>query len=185
MDLERIKQLAGITDDLLFHGGSHVLTNLEPKWMLHGESNNQEGVGIYFSPDIKVAQGYGEKISYIVNDHITIKPSRAPIDTMITADQAVKIFSYILERDENFWYMISDYVEVSEPEDIEQYHLETVWDMMKDQMARDWQLELAMASNVVDFVEAWHNFTSIDGLYEDDSKFYAIINPNIKATPIK
>lgn len=184
MDINRIKELAGVSGKIVFHGGDHVLATLDPKWMLHDESNNQEGVGIYFSPDISVAQRYGPKISYTDIAGLKIVSSRDDAGKHLTDEQVINMFKFILSNDEDFWYKISDYVEVAEPDDVEDHHLAVVWDMMKPQELRNWQSEICMATSNETFVAAWNKFTGIDGTYETDTQFYAIINPNVKVIPI-
>jgi hypothetical protein len=169
----------------VYHGDSHGTTSLNSKWMLHGESNNQEGVGIYFSPDIKVAKSYGPKVSSIDISGLNIAKSRDLVTDIISQDDAIMLLSYLHKHSEDFWYMLTDYgIEIAEPEEVEEGHLYALHNMMQTQEVRNWQIELTQASDVVTFVTAWNKYIDIDALYETDSKFYAVINTSITATPV-
>lgn len=175
----RLNQLTE-SNSVLYHGDDYGTTALNPKWMMHGMSNNQEGVGIYFSPDIEVAKTYGSKISSISTAGLRIVNSRMSLQKAIPKQSAINLMKYLNEVNEEFWYKVSDYVEVTGPEDVQDYHFSILYDMMKQQEIRDWQIELAQGSSTEDLVEGWNKFIPLDGLYETDSQFYAIINTTIK-----
>ena len=179
----RLNQLTE-TNDILYHGDDYGTTALNPQWMMHGTSNNQEGVGIYFSPDIEVAKSYGSKISSISATGLRIANSRSPLRKAIPKKSAIQLMIYLNEVNDEFWYKVSDYVEVTGPEDINEYHFRQLYDMMQQQEIRDWQIEMAQASSTIDLVEGWNKFIPLDGLYESDSQFYAIINTKIPVTKV-
>lgn len=169
----------------LYHGDNVGTTVLQSKWMLHGESNNQEGVGIYFSPDIKAAESYGSKISSIDISGLKIKKSRDLVVDNISRNNGAKLIQHLSNNSEDFWYVYSDYgIEVAEPTDVRPHHAAQLFDKMKMSEIRNWQIELVQASDVNLFVTGWNKYIKIDGIYETDSKFYAIINTNIVATPV-
>ena len=172
------------SSNLLYHGDNVGTTRLRPEWMMHGKSINQEGVGIYFSPDIAVAESYGSKISSIPREGLRIVDSRAPVGKVIPANNAIKLFTYLNEVNEDFWYMISDYTEVSGPDEITNAHLRKLFMLTSVGEIRNWQIELAQASSTVDLVTGWNKYINIDGVYEKKSNFYAIINTSIVATPV-
>jgi hypothetical protein len=186
----RINQLTE-SNEVLYHGDDYGTTALTPQWMMHGErftnkrSNNQEGVGIYFTPEIEVAKTYGSKISQISTEGLKVVNSRMSVKNAVKKSDALKLLNYLNENNENFWYLITDYnIEITGPEDVEPYHLQMLFNAMKDQEIRNWQIELADASSVIDLVTGWNKFIPIDGLYESVSKFYSIINTNVKVTPV-
>jgi hypothetical protein len=169
----------------VYHGDNIGTTALEAKWMMHDTSNNQEGVGIYFTPDIKVATNYGHKVSAIDLSGLTIENSRSSVEDIINDENAIALITYLSQNNEDFWYIFSDYgIEVTEPEDVEEYHSEELYHHMRPQMVRDWQIELTQASDVITFVTGWNKFIPIDGLFERETMFYAIINTDITATPV-
>lgn len=178
----RIHQLT--ESKVLYHGDNFGTTQLTPKWMMHSESNNQEGIGIYFSPDINIAKSYGTKISKISADNLRIVNSRMPVSKAIKTKDAVNLLKYIFDNDEDFWYKISDYIEITGPEDVEDYHFQTFYSMMKDQEIRNWQSEIAMATDITVFVTGWNKYIPIDGLYEERTKHHSIINTNVKVYPV-
>jgi len=175
----RINQLTE-SNKILYHGDDYGTTALNPQWMMHRESNNQEGIGIYFSPDINIAKSYGNKISKIDADGLRIVNSRMPVENVINERDAINLLKYIFENDEDFWYKISDYIEVTGPEDVSDYHFQELFQMMEGQEIRNWQSEIAMATDITVFVTGWNKFIPIDGLYEQRTKHHSIINTNIK-----
>jgi hypothetical protein len=179
----RINQLTE-SNKVLYHGDDFGTTKLLPEWMMHSGSNNQEGVGIYFTPDIEVAKTYGNKISSISTENLRIVDSRASLGKAIRKPNAINLMKYLNEVNEDFWYKISDYIEVTGPEDVEDYHFNILYDMMKTQEIRNWQLEMSQASSTIDLVTGWNKYIPIDGLYERVSKFYSIINTNVDVKPV-
>jgi hypothetical protein len=173
-------------NDTLYHGDNFGTTSLDPKWMLHNDSNNQVGVGIYFSPDINVAKTYEPKISSISRQGLKIVESRQLAIDHIDLNQAAKFTKALNDANEDFWYVYSDYgIEVAEPEDVEDYHHVQLQEMMLREEIRNWQLEMAERSdNINVYVNAWNQLFDIDGLYETDSQFYSIINTNVQVTPV-
>jgi hypothetical protein len=173
------------SNNIVYHGDNIGTTDLQAKWMMHDTSNNQEGVGIYFTPDIKVATNYGPKVSAIDLRGLQIVDSRSSVDSVIDQNNAIALIAYLSNNNEDFWYIFSDYgMEVAEPEDVEEYHFRELYSKMAPQMVRDWQIELTQASDVITFVTGWNETIPIDGLLESESMFYAIINTDIVATPV-
>ena len=68
---------------ILYHGDNFGTKNLSIELMMHEQSNNKEGVGIYFSPDIDVAHTYGNKISSIKTRGLKIVNSRSPVSRVV------------------------------------------------------------------------------------------------------
>lgn len=183
----RLVNLFESEDLILYHGDDYGTTTLEPKWMLHDESNNQEGVGIYFTPIIDDARGYGPKISSLrMSPYLQerIVDSRSQTFEHISDEMGLKLLSLIHQNYEDFWYAVSDYAGVTEPEEVDEYSLQAMFDMMKSQEIRNFQSELATHSSVEVFVAAWNAVVPIVGLWEAQTKYYAIINTKLKATPV-
>jgi hypothetical protein len=177
------------TKNILYHGDNVGTTDLHAKWMMHGESNNQEGIGIYFTPSIKAAQTYGKKVSSIDITGLNIKDSRGLVADIIPARDAIMLLRYLHQQDktndDGMWYMMTDYgIQASEPTEVEDHHFSELHHAMKMSQIRNWQIELAQASDAVSFVTGWNKYIGIDGIYEVESKFYAIINTNITSTPV-
>lgn len=170
----------------LYHGDHFGTTQLDPNWMFHSDSNNQEGIGIYFSPDINVAKTYGPKISSISRQGLKIVESRSIAVDYINLAQAARFTEILNNANEDFWYVYSDYgIEVAEPEDVEDHHHMQLQEMMLREEIRNWQIEMAQLSDNIDvYVKAWNQIFDIDGLYENESQFYSIINTEVKVTPV-
>lgn len=169
----------------IYHGDDFGTTRLEPKWMLHNQSNNLEGVGIYFSPDIEVAKNYGDKICSIRTLGLKIVESRQPVGDVIHDDEAIEFYMKLSTNDESFWYMISDYTYISGPEDVDESACDETWQIMKAEQIRNWQIEMAQACDTIEnFVHIWNDTLPIDGLYETANQFYCIIETDVKVKPL-
>jgi hypothetical protein len=179
----RLLEIDGLT---LYHGDDFGTTRIEPKLMFHG-GNNQEGVGIYFSPDIKAAKGYGSKIIKLVltkAQRKRIVPARDSTADHISPKAGFNLLKYIHQNDDEFWYLISNYMEVTEPEDVNAFHLRQLFKMMAPSEIRNFQIEVCQGTNVELFVKAWNATVPINGLHEIGSDFYSIINPEFSVTPV-
>lgn len=173
----------------LYHGDAYgTVGNLLPTYMLHSNSNNQEGVGIYFNPDIEVAESYGPKISMITlteSQQKRVKLSRSPTYKTISVPAAVGMLSEINHNDPDFWYKLTDYsIDVGSQEEVESHHLQRLFNMMKPVEIRNFQSEICMATSVDVFVTAWNNHINIIGLYEPVTRHYSIINTAIPVYPV-
>lgn len=173
----------------LYHGDAFgTVGNLVPTYMLHSSSNNQEGVGIYFSPDITVAESYGSKISMIqlsASQRKRVKQSRSMTYKTVSSDAAVNMLTKINQNDPDFWYFLTDYsIEVNSQDEVESHHLRRLFNSMRLAELRNFQTELCMATSVNTFVDAWNTSINIIGLYEPQSNFYSIISTDIVAHPV-
>lgn len=174
----------------VYHGDNFGTTKIDPKWMLHADSNNQEGVGIYFGTLLETAQAYGKDIVKAEINHKKFIDSRASVSKLNKAS-TVKLLQELHKIDnEPLWYLLTDYnFEVYEPEDVEDYHLEKLYDKMKSTQIRWFQIELAEKFGTENFVKAWNKHLKIDGTFQVQDKstnniWYAIINTDIKLTKI-
>lgn len=174
---------------VLYHGDDYGTTTLDPKWMIHDESNNQEGVGIYFTPNIDDARGYGPKISSLTltpyqQQHLV--DSRSLTSDHINPEMGLKLLMTIHQNDEDFWYAVSDYSygAVTEPEDVDEHHLADMFHIMSTQEIRNFQSELATHSSGPVLIAAWNAIVPIIGMWEEKTQYYSIINTKLVATPV-
>lgn len=174
----------------VYHGDNFGTTKIEPKWMLHADSNNQEGVGLYFGTLLETAQAYGKDIVKAEINHKKFIDSRANVSKLNKAS-TVKLLQELHKIDnEPLWYLLTDYnFEVYEPEDVQDYHLEKLYDKMKSTQIRWFQIELAEKFGTENFVKAWNKYIKLDGTFQIQDKntnniWYAIINTDIKLTKI-
>jgi hypothetical protein len=82
---------------------------------------------------------------------------------------------------EAMFYWLSDWVYVTEPQDVEEYHLEELAENVLDEEVRNLQIVLADNFGVEHMVRAWNTHTDIHGTYNmnsDDEMWIAIINPD-------
>lgn len=179
--------------ELIYHGDNYATKKLIPKLMLQDSSNAQEGVGIYFSNLIKTAENYGKDIISIEVDTKKLVPSRGYTEDYITKTKIIKLLKEIkkgMDRNdpEEFYYFITDYVEVYEPEDVDDSHLAELARMLGNDQVRNFQITLAELAGVEDFVDVWNKIIKIDGTYDkvsSEETWYAIINPKYKVNKVK
>ena len=171
----------------LYHGDDHGTTDLIPHWMYHDDANAQEGVGIYFTPNLEAAKGYGSKISSITlsgTQRSRIAPSRARTSDYINQQQGTALITEIGKAHEDLWYLMTDYgIPITEPEEVEDYHYNDLFHAMAGNELRGFQIALASETSTTAFVAAWNKYVPILGLYEEESQFYSIINTGITAKP--
>ena len=169
---------------IIYHGDNFGTTKIDAKLMNNG--NNQEGIGIYFSNNIDTAKSYGKDIIKI-EGNLKLIPSR--VDMSIINDK--KIYNLLKDMHkadlEKFYYYISDYIEVYEPEDVNDKHIIEMIKYAKSEQVRNFQVDMAEKFGVEEFVKSWNKHIKIDGTYEKQNSkeiWYAIINTDIKVEKI-
>lgn len=165
----------------IYHGDNYQTKKINVSLMNNG--NNQEGIGIYFSSDIAVAKGYGSNIVSAEINHSKFIDSRKNIGKYLNQKTIAKILKDMYAVDEEaMYYEITNWIDISEPEDIEDYHLEELAKKYSNEESRNFQVMLADIFGVEEFVKSWNKHTKIDGTYQDmgDNIWYAVINPKVK-----
>lgn len=101
----------------IYHGDNFNTIKINPKRMLTDNSNNQEGVGIYFG-SLDVAKSYGKNIVFCTVDKTKFWDSRALVgDFKELKNELPKILSELNKSNSlEFFYLASDYIEITEPE---------------------------------------------------------------------
>ena len=158
---------------IVYHGGNKYVKSLESAEM--GMGNSQEGIGTYFTPDLKVAKTYGKEITQIdINPSKFIK-SRSPLND---ANKLSKLIEKLDKDDQDFWMIFADYgLEVIEKKDVKPIHYKQLAKMMIGGEYRNIQIELSQASNIHTLVKAWKEvFPNIQGL--EHNNFYCVIHSN-------
>ena len=177
------EEIQNLSELKVYHGDSFNTSKLDPKWMLHQNSNNQEGVGIYFSDDIETARSYGKNIISTNIDKKDFVNSRNLVSKHINKSKIVALLKAMTKIDkESMFYFMSDYTYLEEPENINALSYEKTADMLLKDEIRNMQISLAEVIGVENFVKLWNSIIKIDGTYYKNGKniFYAIINPNYK-----
>ena len=163
----------------VYHGdavGMNTINgNYERMW---GDGNSQEGVGIYFSDDIKVAEHYGTKVVSTMCDKSKIVHSRKDMNNFFSIEQLanliMKLYNGIPER---MFYMLSDYVEVYDVDSVEKSHCFNVAKQMITEEVRNVQVELIKAiDNTKMFVDAWLDIMKTYGTYSDEGIYCLMYN---------
>ena len=174
---------------VIYSGSNFVRDKLDPTWMYHKLSNNQEGVGIYFSTKLSTAESYGKNIITIELDKTKLVNSRDDI-SVIGKSKIVNLLKALHKEDTTpLWYYLTDWgYQIEDPKDVKGYHLERLYNNIKEEQIRNFQVDMAGKFGVEIFVRKWNETVKIDGTYHErteDEIWFAIINPNIPISQYK
>jgi len=176
---------SGFRELRVYHGDNYGTSRININRMLVDNSNNQEGVGIYFG-SLDVAKTYGKDIIFADINLDRFVDSRTSIIDVININTIIKILQALWKSDpEAMWYYMTDFgLEIPEVFDIKPKHLRFLAKALEAQEVRNFQIELVQIFDLHTFVNAWNHYTDIDGTHSfvsnDDVGFFAIINPNIE-----
>jgi hypothetical protein len=182
--MKTFKEYINESKIIVYHGDNFGTKSLVPKLMNDG--NNQEGIGIYFG-SLNTAKDYGKDIVSASINHARFIPSREPIGDFVNTKLIYKLLLEMYKIDkEEMYYLITDYVEVAEPEDLTKYHIDDLANIMIHEQVRNFQITLANIFGVTNFVVQWNKIIKIDGTYHNrgSENWYAIINTNIKLNKV-
>lgn len=164
---------------VVYHGDNFGLNSINNNYdrMFSKDSNVQEGIGIYFANDLKVAEGYGSKVVQTKVNITKLVPSRGDVSKYITKTQAMGMFKDINKASEDFWYIFTDYdMEVESAKEVNSSNYSKLYDMMKDSEVRNFQIEILEATKDTKlFVDAWLKNTKKYGTFNEDLGFYALM----------
>jgi hypothetical protein len=164
---------------IVYHGDNFGLTNINSNYdrMFSKDTNVQEGIGIYFANDLKVAEGYGSKVVQTKINITKLIPSRGDISKYITKANTIKFFTELNKNTEDFWYLLTNYgMEVQGKEDVSINQLGKLYDMMKSEEVRNFQIEVLQACVDTEvFVKAWLKNIKKYGTYNSELGFYALM----------
>lgn len=170
----------------IYHGDNHNTVSLNPRLMNNG--NNEEGIGIYFSDDISVAEYYGrDVISAEVSQRKFIE-SREPIYTM-GSQNVVAMMKELHKIDpEKFFYDLTDWgIELTEPDEVDEGLIEDLYQNTRNSQVRHWQVEMAEAFGVVNFVRLWNRYIGFSGTFHrlHNNTWYAVIDTSIRVNKVR
>jgi len=171
----------------LFHGDNHNTTKIDPKLMMQKNSNNQEGVGIYFGT-LETARHYGKNIVYIDVEKNSFFNSRDLIeDCKELSKKLIKILLELKKIDnEEMYYFVTDWGIECDEKNINETVLKEVAEYLQTEEIRNFQIDMAEKFGVVNFVRVWNKvLPHNNGLFCKETNFYAVINPKIKVHKLK
>ena len=148
--------------------------------MYHQKSNNQEGIGIYFSTDINVAKDYGPYISKTEVNRKDFIESRSLVEEVpiIKKNLPKLLRKFKKVKPEEMYYLCTDYgVEIYNPEDLRDYHIDMLVDKMQTEEIRNLQITLTESFGINDFVKIWNQTINKLGTVNSNLEFYAITKP--------
>jgi len=176
-----------INDITLYHGDNFGTKETKSKLMNNG--NNQEGIGIYFSPHIKTATIYGNKIVKVevnkekfIDSRLLVK--KVSIITDKLKDLLVSLFPY---EKEAFFYEYTNYFsDITDQEDMTADDVRLLSDAYSKEEVRNLQITLAEITGVENFVKEWNRiYPDIWGTVGKKDEFYAIIKTGLKTESVK
>lgn len=157
----------------LFHGNNYNVTEINPARM-YGFGNNQEGVGIYFGSEKKIAEHYGSTVISIFVNKKHIKNSD---DLLVDVGlDPFNIFKDAQVQDEEaFFYYASDRVIVTEPDEIDDNVLRDLVVEVAEEKLQFFQADMAEIMGSESFVASWNKHCDIRALRgSTDKTFYAV-----------
>jgi len=169
----------------VYHGSNQPFNKIDARYFFLDSANAQEGVGMYFG-DLKTAETYGVYIKKITLNSNNFIESRKLVG-VLPKPSVLKFLKKLLELDPTaMFYWVTDYgIYAEEPEDLESYMIDELYNYLKDQEIRNFQIEAAQNFSGEHVVEAWNNSFKIHGLKNTQLGFYIVINTNYKLVNYK
>jgi hypothetical protein len=155
----------------VYHGDNYGLETINGNYkrIADPSGNMALGLGIYFTEDIKLARRYGNKIVSTIIDKNKLLPALSMANDVMDRDNVIELLKYYNKESEDFWYYYSDFgINVSEPEDLEDYHAEILVDYIIDNEVRNFMIELwQRVGDTKIFVDGWLKNIDYYGVYDD------------------
>lgn len=154
----------------VYHGDNYGLDSINGNYkvMSLDGSNQQEGPGIYFTTNKTTVDMYGDKIvSTTVNPKMFMR-SRDQIGKYISVQNIAKIIKYINNNDDEFWMVISDYAEISNPNDVTDRHIMEMANILSRDQVRNFLITLEEKTDTENFVTAFCKYSKYYGTFHDD-----------------
>ncbi len=180
---EEFKEFLKESNKINVYKGSNIPIKINSLQMRNKNSDEQNGVGVFFSTDINDAYLGGSDIYTISVDKHKYVNSKERLSTL-GKDIVVNLLKYLHNIDhEHLYYLIADYgYEISDPEDMTDIDIENLFEMMKNEEIGTFQVDMSNMFGVDIFTEAWNKTTKLDGTFNkmlDGHVWYAIINTDI------
>ena len=125
---------------------------------------------IYFGTLLETVKDYGKNIVKVEINHKKFVDSRADISII----GKIKIVNLL---------------KALHKEDVKGYHFEQLFNNIKQEQIRNFQIEMAQKFGTENFVKAWNKYIKLDETFQVQDKstnniWYAIMNTDIKLTKI-
>jgi hypothetical protein len=176
----------------VYHGDKYGLDSINGNYKvmsLEG-SNQQEGPGIYFTTNKNTSDMYGDKVvETTINPKMFMK-SREQVGKYIFPLQNIaKMIKHINANDDEFWMVMSDYVEVTDPSDVTDRRIMEMANMLSRDQVRNFLITLEEKTDTENFVNAFSKYSKYYGVYHDDyddgEVHYAILRNDDEPRPVK
>jgi hypothetical protein len=168
------------TPEVLYHGQRFKGDPFKSMKKYYNQGNQQEGPGIYFG-SLEVANDYGPFVYKTVESlkNKLFLPSRKSIGRIPNFYKKVPVLLKELFKldEETMFYQISDWIPVSEPEEIEEYHIEEFASKLKDEELRNFLITYADLYGG-DFLDVFNKvYPKVYGTFNKELNFYAFLKP--------
>ena len=168
----------------VYHGSNTNFSKIDSKYFMLETSKVQEGVGLYFG-DLNTAVGYGRYVKSVTVNPRNFMESHDPV-SKLSGRKVQELFKELWKyNDEAMFYLVTDYgIYAEEPSDVHAGMFIELYDMMKDEQVRNFQIALAQSFNAQFLAKAWNKvFPKIHGLKNSEYGFYVVINTKYKLEP--
>jgi hypothetical protein len=113
--------------------------------------------------------------------------SRGTVAEQISLKKLEKIYLDLWKDDnETMYYELTDWgIELSEPEDVKEYHVRKLATLQSDNEVRNLQVDLAEKFGVKMFVKSWNkHLSNIHGTFQKNEGIWCVINTKYKVNKI-
>lgn len=166
--------------ETVWHSDDFGIKKLTPELMTKDISKNKEGVGIYFTsnPDVKYGK-HTVKTEVNPNDFLD---SRTPLKRLNQKNLLSFLQALQKHDSEEFWYFISDFIEVHSEKDVNDSVLKEFLQSKQNEELRNFQLEIVETFGEI-FVPLWVKNMKTKGnklKYTNSENWYIIMDVNQK-----
>jgi len=167
----------------LYHGQNYPadpFKGFEKKYKRMNWGNQQEGPGIYFG-DLETAKGYGDHIYKTKEkiDSINFLNSRKLVKDYKGLLRKIPLFLKELHKidPEPMFYNMSDWIELSDPKDIRDWHFDEMKENLKYEEIRNFLITYSELYED-DFVRVFNKvYPLYYGTFNPNLNFYAFLKP--------
>ena len=151
----------------VYHGDDFGLEYINGNYplMSQEESNQQEGPGLYFAKDPRTARRYGKHVVTTTINPTRFLHARRPIENKVSTEDIANMVHELHETDEDFWYLMSDYVYAEEREGIGEEEIQDFAEQLSKLDARNFLITIEEATSTQLAVEMFLKHTGYYGTY--------------------
>lgn len=168
----------------VYKGSNKDLSKIVPNMFNSKDSDEQKGVGMFFSTNIEDAKKQGSDIYALKINSVDFVDSEERISKL--GNDTIKLLKDLHNIDhEHLYYLMSDYgFEVSDPENMTNADIEKLYNALKDEEIGTFQVDMVNMFGIEHFIDAWNKNIKFKGTFTklvDGHIWYGILHiSNIK-----